>query len=197
MHSTTAMITPTRGTQRHNSNNSRRGNSSNNHNGNNQGNRTSRTRSPKRVRIEEPETAYYSATGAGNTPKAKPKTSPTAAAKEALEKATKSHHEAITTIGLPHALKVQTFRHQAYAKKNAIKKMEEEDDFIPHSVRIKPKLVFADETLKGMDPQGKKTLEDAAHAEVVNFQQRYKKIVIEAAKECWMYISCRLEIYMW
>ena len=166
----TATVTPTRSTQRRGTNT----------NGNNQGNRT---RSPKRVRIEEPD-AYNSATGAGtNTQKAKPKTSPTAAAKEALEKATKSHHEAITTIGLPHALKVQTFRHQAYAKKNAIKKMEEEDDFIPHSVRIKPKLVFAEETLKGMDPQRKKNLEDAAHAEVVNFQQRYKKIVIEAAKE--------------
>jgi len=99
-HATAVTITPTRATQR-------RGNSDNN-NGNNQGNnRTARARSPKRFRIEEPEA--YSATGAGNTPKAKPKTSPTAAAKEALEKATKSHHKAVTTIGLPHALKVQTF----------------------------------------------------------------------------------------
>ena len=113
---TATTVTPQRGTNR-------RGNNSNN--GNNQGHRT---QSPKRVRIEDPEEAYHYAAGAGTTTnsKAKQKTSPMAAAKEVLETRTKSHHEAITTIALPLAQQLLSYRHKAWLKKQAIKKMEED-----------------------------------------------------------------------
>ena len=134
------------------------------------------------------------ATGTGTNQQTKQKTSPTAAAKIALETQTESHHPAIQSILLPSARVIQDLRHKAFAKKNIIKKMEEEDDFVPHSARLNYQVKFADVTLKSIEPQRKKALEDQAQAAVVAFQAAIKGIIINAAKEdLAAYHACILE----
>ena len=107
----------------------------------------------------------------------------TQAAKIALETITESHHPAIATIILPIAKEIQDLRHKAYNKKQIIKKMEEEADFIPTSVRLKFTLKFADVTLKRMDEERKNSLETEAREATAAYQATMKGIIISAAKE--------------
>ena len=139
---------------------------------NNRNNRTS----PKRVRIDD--TTEETTNG---SPKSD-KVSPTSKAKLELERRIASHPMDMQSHLKSLGLDLINRRREYFNKKNIVKKMEEDNSYIPKSARIKFEIQFSDGT-KSRAPQRITELQDKAKSEIDKFQAEAKKIIIAASKE--------------
>ena len=133
----------------------------------------------KRVRIDPGSTA-------GNNTSSQPpgkKTSPSAAAKAALDILSESHHPDLASIILPYGRTIQSLRHRAINKRNILRKMEEEDDLVPKSIKLKIELIFAKDAIKKIPQERKTTLETELATAITAFQTTAKQTIIKAAQE--------------
>jgi hypothetical protein len=147
-------------------------------NANNQGN----NRQAKRVRTDPMaanQAGGNTTTNRGNTGK---KTSPTQAAKIALETQSESHHPAMASICLPLGKAILELHLKALHKKEVIRKMEEEDDHIPHSLRINVGLQHSEEALEMMTPLEKEHLTNQLKVVNDTYKREGKKVIIESNK---------------
>jgi hypothetical protein len=138
-------------------------------------------RQAKRVRTDP------MATNSGdnnNTTKRKPgqRSSPSQAAMIALETQSESHHPAIASICLPVAKAIQQLRYKAQRKKGILKKMEEEVDYIPHSLRLNVALQHSEEALDMMTEQEKEHITNQMTAVTEACKTSGKVVIITSNK---------------
>ena len=140
------------------------------------------TNTNKRVRIDPTSTGTNNSntTMVRTTPK---KTSPTQAANEVLKILTDPLHQAFATIILPLGKEMQDLRHRVFCKKNTLKMMEEEDDFIPKPAKVIITMTFSDMALKKLRPEWKTALETELKNATKTFQDSIKRIFILATKK--------------
>ena len=139
--------------------------------------RNIRSHSTKRVRIDDAQQ---------NTDKTSPansdKVSPTAKAKLELERAIASHPIDMQTLLKTVGIDLLALHSKYFNKKNIVKKMTDEQDYIPRSCRVKFNLDASEDTKK-RDPQRIQLLSTQAQAVVSQYQSAMKAVILDVSKE--------------
>ena len=138
-------------------------------------NRRSSSSSTKRVRIDD--TIQEDTTSPTNN-----KISPTSKAKLEFERAIASHPMDMQTLMKTIGIELLTSHTKYFNKKNMVQKMEDEQDYIPRSCRVKFNL-DASEPTKKRAPQRVQQLTAQAQEVVNRYQTDMKQVIIASCKE--------------
>ena len=134
-----------------------------------------RSSSTKRVRIDD--TIQEDTTSPTNN-----KISPTSKAKLEFERAIASHPMDMQTLMKTIGIELLTSHTKYFNKKNMVQKMEDEQDYIPRSCRVKFNL-DASEPTKKRAPQRVQQLTAQAQEVVNRYQTDMKQVIIASCKE--------------